>query len=111
MNCRYSNVFVIDAEVVCGADQAIILSDVSQSFHLMNVMVSGEAGAQVVVWNGPLRAATVLVGATAETTDANCTFSARAEIKCAVTGGSVNRVQLLCRALNSKARPVQVQVV
>lgn len=110
MTGRYSNVFVVDLKAVVEDGQRLRVTDIGQAFELMRVLIEGEPGCAVQVFNGTVSAASA--GPEGSTvSSAASTFAARATIEIEVTGAPLRRCQLLCRAVDTKARPAKVEVV
>lgn len=107
---RYSNVFVVDLKAAVDDGKRLRVTDIGQSFELMSVLVEGGSGCAVQVFNGTVSAASVGPEGP-EIYPAASTFSANAVIEIEVTGAPMRRCQLLCRAVDAKARPVKVEVV
>lgn len=110
MLARYSNVFVVDIKANVPADSSLQVSGIGQAFELMTVLLEGEDGCSIQLSNGTVEGAIAKAGQTV-VNEATSTYSAHAVIKIAVTGGAMRRCQLLCRAVDSLARPVKVELV
>jgi hypothetical protein len=76
----------------------------------VNVLIDGDAPA-VEVYNGSALAARCTSGHPGSMKNSNCTFSTQAVLTVSVLEGTLTRFQLLCRALDSKARPIDIDVV
>ena len=116
---RFSPVYTVDITSAINAGQTATVASFGQAFELVNVLVSGNDGANVSVRNtgGAVAAVAVVngltageLGGTTTITNANTTFASTANITIVVTAANVTRVVLFCRAADSIAREITVTV-
>lgn len=107
---RYSNVFAVDVKGPAAENRRLRVSGIGQAFELMTVLVEGEGNVAVCVHNGTVECARAGRGPTSVSAEAS-TFAATAVIEIEVTHGTLHRCQLLCRAVDTRARPVTVELV
>jgi hypothetical protein len=121
---RFSPVFTIDITTAVNAGQTATITGsgqttgLGQAFELIGVQVVGSSGCVVTVKNAGAVAAVGFsnalingsLGSSTTVTNANSTFASTSVITCEVTTANATRISLLCRAIDSVSRVVDVAV-
>lgn len=118
MSASYSPLFIIDIDEALAVGQTATITALGIPFELVSVNVVGGTGCRIAVTNngngaavayfnpiiaGQLGNSTTIIGTYAQ-------FDADATIVCTAATEAATRVQLICRAIDSRARAVTVVV-